>query len=192
MHLPDQYRALKNLYSTYFGKYIPIEVDVCVICNLLYLLFEDGTELTNFDSDSIKFICSVINYNEHLQRPFRIAPFYPKAPVIIYHVARLLTITSNPDLLKLKEKLILDSQHLLKSSIHPMERVILNTAIMWLSGEKSAEDLQTPTDIEFPWFIAGMISSAGRWDPLIYWFCPKLRLHLQFYCEVLYKETSFF
>jgi len=184
--LPE-YRNLK-LYSTWFGKYIPIEIDVCVTANLLYLLFESKTTLNEYDLDSIKFICSVINKDEHKKQAFRVAPYYPKTSIILYHVSRLLTITDNSGLLELKTKLISDIRQKLSESNHPVEKVILNTSLMWLGETKNIEKLEIPLDTDFPWFIAGMLTSIN--NPIATWLAPSSLFHIQFYCEA-YMKTLF-
>lgn len=182
-----QYRNLK-LYSTWFGKYIPIETDVCVTANLLYLLFESKTVLNEYDADSIKFICSVINNNEHKTQPFRVAPYYPKTSVIIYHVARLLTVAQHPELQNLKAKVKADILEKLSGKNHPMEKIILNTSLMWLGETKNIEELEMPADINFPWFVAGMLTSIN--NPLAKRLAPSPLFHIQFYCEA-YMKTLF-
>lgn len=179
-----QYRNLK-LYSTWFGKNIPIEVDICVTANLLYLLSEGNTTLNEYDLDSIKFICSVINNNEHKSQPFRVAPYYPRTSIILYHISRLLTVADNADLLSMKEKLKADIFHELSEKNHPMERVILNTSLIWLGETKNIEEIEMPGDINFPWFIAGMLTSIN--NPIANRLAPSSLFHLQFYCEAYMK-----
>jgi hypothetical protein len=181
------YRNLK-LYSTWFGKYIPVEIDVCVTANLLYLLFESKTELNQFDVDSIKFICSVINNDEHKTHPFRIAPYYPKTSIILYHISRLLTVAENSELQKLIPKLKADILEKLAGDIHPMERIILNTSLIWLGETKNIEELDTPLDTKLPWFIAGILTSIE--NPIANWLAPFPLFHIQFYCEA-YMKTLF-
>jgi hypothetical protein len=182
-----RYRSLK-LYSTWFGKYIPIETDVCVTANLLYLLFESKAILNEFDLDSVQFIYSVVNNDEHKVQSFRVAPYYPKSSIILYHIARLLSVTSHPDLLQLKEKLKADIFQKLSENIHAMERVILNTSLIWLGETNRIEDLEMPADIRFSWFIAGMLTSIN--NPFAKVFASSPLFHIQFYCEA-YMKTLF-
>jgi hypothetical protein len=181
------YRNMK-LYSTWFGKNIPIEIDLCVIANLLYLIFESKATMNEYDLDCIKFVCSVINNDEHKTHVFRVAPYYSKTSIILYHISRLLTIADNPDLLKLKAKLKADILQNLFGNIHPMERVILNTSLMWLGETKNIEGLEIPSDTKFPWFIAGMLTSIS--NPIAIMLSPSPLFHIQFSCEA-YMKTLF-
>lgn len=181
------YRNLK-LYSTWFGKYIPIETDVCVIANLLYLIFESKVTLNEYDIDSIKFVCSVINNDEHKIQAFRVAPYYPKTSIIIYHISRLLTVAENQEIQNLKPKLKADILQKLSGDNHPMEELILNTSLMWLGEKENIEELEMPADTNFPWFIAGMLTSIN--NPIARWMAPMPLFHIQFYCEA-YMKTLF-
>lgn len=178
------YRRLK-LYSTWFGKNIPVESDLCVITNLLYLVFEKKLLLNEYDMDCIKFICSVIQNDEHKTQPFRIAPYYPKTSIILYHIARLMTIAKNPALLQLRQKLRKDIFQKLLENIHPMEKIILNTSLMWLGETVSIQNLKMPEKRDFPWFIAGMLTSVN--NPLTRVLAPLPLFHIQFYCEAYMK-----
>lgn len=182
------YRSLK-LYSTWFGKNIPIETDVCVTANLLYLLFESKAVINEYDSDCMKFICSVINNDEHKTQAFRIAPYYPKKAIIIYHVARLLTVAENSDLQKLKPKLKTDILQKLSGNNLPMERIILNTSLMFLGETEKIEELEMPIDINYPWFVAGLLTSIN--NPIANCLAPSSLFHIKFYCEA-YMKTLFF
>jgi len=178
------YQKLK-LYSTWFGKNIPVESDLCVLCNLLYLVFEKRLFLNEYDIDCIKFICSAIRKNEHKTHPFLVAPYYTNTSVILYHVARLLTVTKHPALLQLREKLRKDIFQKLFEDIHPMERIILNTSLMWLGETVSVQKLEMPEHIDFPWFIAGMLTSVNT--PFARALAPLPLFHIQFYCEAYMK-----
>ncbi len=182
-----RYKNFK-VYSTWFGKNIPVEMDVCVTANLLYLLFESKTPFNKNDLDCIRYVCSVITNDEHKSAPFRVAPYYPKTSIILYHISRLLTVAKHPDLLQLKEKLKRDIIQELSGRCHAMERVILNTSLMWLGETTHIEELQMPADISFPWFIAGMLTSVE--NGFIRMFAPLPLFHIQFYCEA-YMKTLF-
>ncbi len=178
------YKNLK-LYSTWFGKNIPIEIDVCVTANLLYLLFESKSVFNEFDLASIKFVCSVINNDEHKKQAFRVAPYYPKTSIIFYHISRFLSIADHPELIKLKAKLKTDIFLELKEKIHPMERVILNTSLIWLGETDNIEELTLPSDRNYSWFIAGMLTSVE--NPIATWLASKPIFHIQFYCDAYMK-----
>jgi hypothetical protein len=178
------YRNLK-LYSTWFGKRMPIEIDICVITNLLYLIFESKAPLNENDLDCIRFISSVITHDEHKTEAFKIAPFYPQTSVILYHVSRLMTIADHPLLLQLKPKLLTDISEKLAGKTHPVEKIILHTSLLWLGEPSEMEELEMPDDFSFSWFIAGIITSVD--NSLAGILSPLPLFHFHFYCEAYIK-----
>ena len=79
-----KYRDLKA-YSTWFGKKMPIDFDVCVLTNTLNFIYKYKLPLNEYDSASIKFIQSVLLADEHIKKPFYVARHYRKTSVILYH-----------------------------------------------------------------------------------------------------------
>jgi hypothetical protein len=81
-------------YSTFFGEKMYIEFDVCVLSNLMSLILTHipENELDEYDSDTLEYICSVIENDEHLSLPFYSAPNYPTTDLILYHVGRLIPL----------------------------------------------------------------------------------------------------
>ncbi len=116
-----EYQKLKA-YSTWFGKNMYIEFDVCVLSNLLYFIFKNDLPLNEHDEASLEYIRSVIATDRYLDVPFRCAHQYPRTPLIIYHVSRLIA-AFDPDHLKpIREKLIEDTIQLLKETKNPMDQ----------------------------------------------------------------------
>lgn len=185
--LLPHYRNMK-LYSSWFGTNVPVKPDMCVTANLLYLLLQSKAPLNPYDLDSIHFICSVINRNEHKNQAFRIAPYYPETSIILYHAARLLTVTHHPMLAELKPKLKTDIHEYLVKNIHPMERIILNTALMWLGETEHIEMLKMPRQTDLPWFIAGIPAPLESIFIRVKSVLPAF--HVEFLCEA-YMKTLF-
>jgi hypothetical protein len=179
-----QYRNLK-MYSTWFGKYIPIETDICVISNILYILIECDSINSEYEHNCIKFISSVVNNSEYLTSPFRVSPYYPNTSIIIYHIARLLTIADHPELNKIRSKLVEDILKIKSGAIHPVEKIILNISLLWLENYKNIDEIELPDYKQFPWFIAGMLTSIE--NPLIRRIAPLSLFHIRFYCEAYIK-----
>ncbi len=85
---PPDYLDLRA-YPTFLGKRIKREWDVCVICNVLYLVFKNGLPLTATDFDSIELIRRVLEREDHIVAPFLVSPHYGNSAVILYHISRL-------------------------------------------------------------------------------------------------------
>ena len=136
MHANGTVRQIKNTYpeysklaaySTWFGKNMYIELDACVLSNVLYCLYHYRLPFNQNDHDSLMYIRSVIESGRYKSEPFRCAHQYPRTPLIIYHVARLIAEFDPLMLKKIKPELIETSQNLLEQEIHPMDRILLST-----------------------------------------------------------------
>ncbi len=112
--LPHSYKKLKA-YSVYFGKHMNIEIDVCVLCNILLWQYKNQLDITKQDIDSVLFIKESIVSKDYIHQPYLIAPCYPTTAQICYHVTRLLKeFNCHKMLSDLKPILINDIQDLLQ------------------------------------------------------------------------------
>ncbi|MDW7692082.1 hypothetical protein R9C00_14930 [Flammeovirgaceae bacterium SG7u.111] len=93
-------------YSTFFGEKMYIEFDCCVLSNLLMLLLNSEQPLNQHDLDSLKYITSVIEKEEHISSPFVVAPSYPRSSHILYHTSRLVHVTHRPEVFPLRKALV--------------------------------------------------------------------------------------
>ncbi|MDP6909236.1 MAG: hypothetical protein QF371_07015, partial [Flavobacteriales bacterium] len=126
-----KYRDLK-VYSTFFGKNMYIEFDVCVLSNLMRLIlkhFKD--ELNEYDRDTLQFITEVIASDEHTLLPFYSAPNYPTAELILYHVARLIPVLPDSHRDKILSKSINDLNRLVSRS-KGLNRILIENSLMRL------------------------------------------------------------
>ena len=86
------YRAIRHLpaYSAWFGERTPIEFDAGVFCNILYFVYADHLSLDEHDTASIQFLAYILKERKYLRDPAYASSYYPRSPVLIYHLARLL------------------------------------------------------------------------------------------------------
>ena len=154
-------------YSTWFGKKMPIDFDMAVLCNVLSFVNAYDLPWTGSDSASLQLITTAIQNNWHMRKANFIAPHYAKPAVILYHIARLLNTGKQQNmeaLMALKPSLLQSTDSLLAISKDPLESVLLQSARLQFGG--IAGDIQAlqPFDaaaIEqstYPFFIANMAS----------------------------------
>ncbi|MCF2442916.1 hypothetical protein L0657_03030 [Dyadobacter sp. CY345] len=178
-----EYKRLRA-YSTWFGKNMYIEFDVCVLTNLLFFVFKNKLPLNQHDLDSLIYIKSVVETNRYIDVPFRCAHQYPRTPLIIYHVSRLISAFDPEQLKSIKEKLISDTQNLLLTTTSPMDRVLLSISLIRL-GEKteriSVEEYSTDDFKGFYFFIAGLMTAYE--NKLLYKISSHPIFHMQWLCE---------
>jgi hypothetical protein len=141
--------AYKNLpaYSTWFGKKFPVVFDVSVLCNILTFVETYNLQWTKADSASLDVIIKTIQNNYHITQPMYVSPYYPKTSLILYHIARLMSVKIT-ELEDLKGKLLSDAETELVHSDNTLEKIILATTILKLGYSPSAFELPTMNGIE--------------------------------------------
>jgi hypothetical protein len=159
--------AFKNLpaYSTWFGKKMPIDFDMAVLCNVLSFVNAYDLQWTPSDSASLQLITTAIDNKWHLNKADFIAPHYAKPAVIMYHIARLLSAGNQQNiqtLIALKPTLLKQTDSLLIISKDPLEAILLNTARVHFGGTPNdasqTPDQATIEQSKYPFFIANMAS----------------------------------
>ena len=175
-------------YSTWFGKKFPVVFDVSVLCNVLSFVQKYNLQWTKADSASLEVIVKTIQNNYHIAAPMYASPYYGKTSIILYHIARLMSIKEIPQLEALKTKLITDAVNELPNSKNILEKIILSTAILKWGYSPPVTGLPTTTDIEtkiekndFAFFIGNVPSyfhdmfrkyATTNHMGLFYHYCP--------------------
>lgn len=130
--LKTTYKIYQNdsAYSTWFGKKFPVVFDVSVMCNILSFIQENDLEWTKADSASLKHIIRTIQRNDIEKHSLFISPYYGNVSIILYHLARLMSIKPISELEALKPNLIKTAQQHLSSSNNMLEKIMLSTALI--------------------------------------------------------------
>lgn len=159
-----QYRN-ERAYSTWFGKKMPIEFDICVQTNILYFVYENKLKLNANDSATTAVIKSLILSGKYLRNSYFVSPSYKKPAIVLYHLARLLGEFKIPELEDCRERIKADIKRELRKKNTFMESVILSTALIRM-GEKPTP-LVYPANLEketqkFVFFEADLFSPYAR------------------------------
>ncbi|MES2003380.1 MAG: hypothetical protein V4450_02575 [Bacteroidota bacterium] len=161
-------------YSTWFGKKMPVDFDVCVLANVLYFVQRYNLPWTNADSASLQLIEKVLKEKKHISDAAYVSPHYSKLPNILYHLARLMSVKPIPSLEKYKPMLVNDAQQALQKADAFMDAVILQTALLKWGVTPPAMKVYEAASLEsliedgpFSFFIANMASMLP--DPLKQW-----------------------
>jgi hypothetical protein len=152
-------------YSTWFGKKMPIDFDMAVLCNVLSFVNAYDLKWTSSDAASLQLITTAINNKWHLTKADFIAPHYAKPAVVLYHIARLLSAGNQQNiqtLIALKPDLLNQADSLLTISKDPLETILLHTARVQFGGISNTTpqilDQATVEQSKYPFFIANMAS----------------------------------
>jgi hypothetical protein len=171
-------------YSTWFGKNMPLEFDVCALCNLMYLFEKHQLPYNEYDEAVFSFLREVILQENYINNPFKASHNYATTPLIIYHYARLLGDFEIKQLEVCREKLIQKTKQLLDSEEITINKVVLEIALLKLNKEYRFTNYQLPTtnnQSPFTYFIAGLLSSYK--NPLLYFFAPMKITQMEWQCE---------
>ena len=146
LFLPETYRNLKA-YGVYFGKNMHIEIDVCVLTNILLWNFKQENILNEQDQDSIDYITKSIRSKDYFHKPYLISPCYPTTAQICYHISRLIKETKGELLsASLIPVLTTDIHLLLKTPKKQIDEVLLHISLMNL-GIKPVNLLNYDIDV---------------------------------------------
>lgn len=178
---PD-YRQL-SAYSTWFGKNMPVDFDACALSNLLYWIYQHDMPRNQHDADALTYLRSIVETGRYVTEPFLCAPHYARTSLIIYHLARLLSGFSIPELESIRPRLVADAYQQLNRTTNQLEKVLLSTALHWLGERPAPVDL---TGIEqafdtFHFFIAGMLTAYEQ--PWLRRFADRPWVQMRWQCE---------
>lgn len=162
----NSYRAVQDLpaYSAWFGVRTPIEFDAGVFCNVLYFIRAAGLETDVHDSASVRFLAYVLQKRKYWKDPAFASSYYPRTPVLIYHLARLMGRFSVDGLDAFRPPLRADARAALGASGDRMDEVILGTSLIRLGDTTALPEVPHdlwPEDVEedpFVFYIANISS----------------------------------
>lgn len=182
-----QKRSIKNTfrkykyfsaYSTWFGKSMPVDFDICVHANGLRLVLDNDFKIDKFDSATINLVRQMVVSGTYVKRPAYVSPHYQKPAIIMYHLARLVAAyPQQKDIATLKPILISD----IKKQItwcKGMDRLLLQTSLARL-GEAGNERISvSEKDMEqYYFFVANMTSTFPNPIKGIFADCKKTNFY---------------
>ncbi len=147
-------------YSTWFGKNMPVDFDICVQANGMRFVLDNQLALNRYDSATIRLMTDMVIARKHIKRPHYISPHYQNTAIILYHLARLVAEHPRHHLLaRIKPLLIGDLKAEMRKADNAMELVLLQTSLIKL-GEVAGEKIAVPRkDWDgFYFFVANMTS----------------------------------
>ncbi len=172
----NTFKNYRNIgaYSTWFGKKMPVDFDVCVLANILYFVQRYHLEWTAADSASLHLIEKVLSEKKHITDAHYVSPHYSKTPNILYHLSRLMSVQPIASLEKYRAQLIEETKQALAGTENFMDEVILSTSLLRWGVEPPAMKVHAANSLRelieegnFSFFIANMASMLP--DPLKQW-----------------------
>jgi len=143
----------KKIYSAWFGERMPIDMDASTLSNGMLWVVRSGLPLNEFDADSLAFINWTIASGAYRRCPLDVSAYYATAPLIAYHVGRLLAEAELPPLAEARATLLRELPVLLVESPHFMNKLLVGTTLLRLGVEIPA--LLNPT-----WTLADLEANS--------------------------------
>lgn len=174
-------------YPTFLGKKILIEMDACVITNILFLVSRFQLPLSQIDYDSIEYLHRVLERNDHVKSPFAVSPNYANSSVILYHIARLAGTFDKVELKQLTKPLLHCLEQQSQKKLPWMEKLLIKTALLRMKMPASPlaqTNLYDKHFREFYFFQAGMLSGFQR--KFLKNLSANPLFHLKYRCEAYY------
>lgn len=200
---------LYSTYSTWFGDKMPVDFDVCVLSNVLYFVYKNNLSVSKADSAAINLIKTCIAHNYLKTKSAMIAPHYQRLPVILYHLARLMSLPNFNGLDNERKELINMTHQLLdQSSTHDFDKIILSTALLKWHDHPSQNNIiktQSFSDFLFNNDFVFFKATMGSILPSVFknlftslqigvfnYYSPSYNLVLLMEYLVLYKQNTIF
>jgi hypothetical protein len=177
-----------QFYSSWFGKKFPVVLDVCVLTNILCMVQAKKLEWTKADSASLDVIVTAIQNKDIVRQPLAVSPYYGKASLLLYHIARLMQVSTIPKLEAQKQTLCALAVDEFRHSKDLLEKIILSIALLKWGYEITQlvipEQPELNARIErsnFPFFIGNVSSYLSKGKRvfltnlkvgLFYHYCP--------------------
>jgi hypothetical protein len=185
----SSYKKYKNLpvYSTWFGKNWPIDIDVCVLSNVLTFVQKYHLPFSRQDSASIHVLSDVMAHRYYMTAPSYISPHYARTPVILYHLARVMQQGKIPGLDVYKQQLIADAQTEYRQTNNFLDKILLSSALYKLGTTPTDSSAYSDSGFRgsvegnnFSFFIANV--SAVLPNPLRMWMTGTKLGTFYYYC----------
>lgn len=191
-HANQNRKQIKNIfnrykgyqaYSTWFGKDMPIEFDICVLANTLYMVHHFNLEINQYDLESLRMLGAMISTKDHLKFSEYLAPNYKTNTLVLYHLTRLIADCKPEILVPYIPQLTAEIQSELSRTKSFMEKVLLTSSLMRFGIVPN--DLSLPKRTKFdqeyyPFYVANMASMFN--DPFKRWFAKTGLFSINFIC----------
>ena len=163
--LKTTYKIYKNdsAYSTWFGKKFPVVFDVSVMCNVLSFVQQNNLQWTKADSASLYYIVKTIQRNDIVKHPAFVSPYYANTSIILYHLARLMSVKPIKELENIKPQLIQIANQQSLSTNNLLEKIMLSSALIkWNQQPQqlnfNPKDFRSVETNNLPFFIGNIPS----------------------------------
>lgn len=173
---PKKYASSKA-YEVWFGKNMPQTFDICVMSNIMYYVINRDFVVSEYDKATLALINEMILSKDFIYRTKDIAHHTSSSAVVLYHVARLLSVDIQGFLDPIRQLVIDELNKLSKSIENEVEKAMALSSLYRLGQRPTIEinfaKFEEDVD-EFKFFEvnpSNISTGKGRLLPSIYWKC---------------------
>ncbi|MEQ9425910.1 MAG: hypothetical protein RJQ09_15910 [Cyclobacteriaceae bacterium] len=172
-----------DAYEVWFADKLEQEYDIVVMANVMLFILKNGYQLNPTDKETIQLIQQMIFDRTHIRDSPGLSPYYRNTPIILYHLARLLSYDHKGLFSEIKGQIIDDIQSQLKRTKSEMEKVLLYSSLLRLGVQivpnlnyyKLIGETEAFIFVQFqPHFIIGLPSMKWRCQALNWAFLYEL------------------
>ena len=176
-------------HGVWFGSgAMPVEIDLCVLCNILYFTARRGAAFNATDRASFDFLARALATGDLFDHPFALSHYYPDPTVILYHYGRLWSALDEPDRWFDRSALLAAVVRRWEQDERPLPRLLLATTTLKLGATPPPLTISPPalsaSFATFPFFVAPML--AGTHRPWFRRLAARRVFQLYYRCEAYY------
>lgn len=171
---------------------MPVEIDLCVLCNILYFTARKGRRFNETDEASLAFIRRALTTGDIFSYPFQLSYYYPDPTVILYHLARLWSALEAPEAYLPGSVIAAALRRRWGEVSGVLPRILLASSLLKLGEEApgvvyGTDDIERAAE-EFPFFIAPML--AGTRSRLLTHWAAKRFFQVDYVCAAYYRTLA--
>lgn len=179
---PEGYEHFQA-YCTFFCRDMPFGFDACVMANVLFFNRFYGIEGGFADEASLQFLVKMLENRDHVNQPVQVSPYYPKATIILYHLARLISRFQPKELMGFLDQIKQDLSTELGNPMCLAEQQMAQNAWMMLFQCLPPEPKYPVESKPFYFFVLPLsLEFEGQWAR---WLAMQRWTHLRFHCPAL-------
>ena len=171
---------------------MPVEIDVCVLCNILYFTAKKGCAFNDTDRASLAFIRQAVTTGDVFRYPFQLSYYYPDPTVILYHVARLWSVLPGAEEELPREEIVTGLRRRSGEESNLVARLMLGSALRKMGEEVEPIHYTAPefatAGKAFTFFIAPML--AGTRSRIMNKLAERRLFQVDYVCEAYYYALA--
>ena len=192
--LLDAHIHPSGVFNTWFGKNMPLEVDICANINMLILFFKNNLGHLPIAQNALMYIVNCIKNIE--KQPFQLARHYGHPVLILYHYARFMHMFPETKLAAYIPNLVSITERLIATPLSDGLRMLAETTLLkW--GQRREKYVNNLTFNDFYTFIGAPLAPffgerSWAYKPifLIHWKSDIYTEVLQLEYKLLYQNQT--